>query len=142
MECYRAVVLSSNDPVIQDKISHLNVYEDMLFISDQAGGASGHVISCLCPRGETMVLGRLSEEDTLRIRSQYGDSISMYIDDFGTYKRYDDRYVLWVELNISPVSDKGRSSLPLLIGVSAFTGALTLAVIAIRLVIRLKRKNL
>ncbi len=142
MECYRAVVSGSDEPIAQEKISNLNAYDDMLFITTKGNGISGSVVSCLCPEGETVVLGRLSEDDINLIRREYGDNISMYIEDFGTYKRHDGSYRLWVELNISPDSYKGKSSLPLLIGVSAFTGVLTLVVILIRFVIKLRKKDM
>lgn len=142
MEYYRALVAESENSAAQDIISRLNAYDDMLFITGELGGFSNPQISCLCPNGETEVLGSLSDDDVSEIQRRFGENVSMYIEDFGTYKRPDGSCKLWVELDIKRNSDKGKNSLPLLIGVSAFTGALTVAVIVIRLIIKLRKKNL
>jgi hypothetical protein len=138
MDYIKAVVMQTDSPEIQKIISKLNAYDDLILVAKINGELE---VNLLTDCGDIVRLGCLSNEVLTQIEDNYSDDVDVDVVDFGVYKRDDGSVRLWVGLDVKELHGARKSKLPLIVGVGAVTGVLTIAVIAIKFITLYRRKS-
>ncbi len=141
MQYLKTRVIKTDSPEVQKILSGLNAYSDLLLLSGQIGNDTALEVNYLTPKGDVVKIGELPEEILVQIEDLYSDDVWIDIVDFGVHKRNDGTYRLWVGLELKEESKKGELNLPLIIGVGALTGLLTLLVVAVKVILHRKKSR-
>lgn len=141
MEHIKATVQLDDTPQVQSVLSQLNAYDDLLLLSGQIKSDAVIEVNYLTAEGDVISLGSLPDEALMQIEDLYGCDVRIDIADFGVYKRADGTLRLWVDLEAEREYKKGGFNLPLIIGVGAATGMLTLLVVAVKIILYRKKNR-
>lgn len=141
MQYLKTKVIKTDSSEVQKILSGLNAYSDLLLLSGQIGSNTALEVNYLTPKGDVVKIGELPEEILVQIEDLYSDDVWIDIADFGVHKRNDGTYRLWVGLELKEESKKGELNLPLIIGVGALTGLLTLLVVAVKVILHRKKSR-
>ncbi len=140
MDYIKATVINTDGPEIQQILSGLNLYDDLLLMSGQVNSETDMEVNYLTEQGDIIKLGNIPNEIITRIEDCTSNDVWVDIVDFGTYKKDDGTLKLWVGIEVKEEKKKPGIGIPLIIGVGAVTAALAMMVAVIKF-ITLYRKN-
>lgn len=135
MDYIKTVVNTSDKPEIQEIISNLNAYEDVLLLSGLNGKKTGFAVNYLAENGDTVKLGELPDDVLADLEDNYSDDVWVDILDFGVYKRSDGTFKLWTGLEVREAKKrKGIDWLAAAAAVSVVVSAAVLLAAAFKLI--------
>ncbi len=139
MDYIKVIVSGTDEPEVQEIISQLSTYDDLLLLSGRADGGDIDV-SVLTENGDTLKLGTIPYEALEPAERMYSGDIWVDLADYGVYKRDDGTCKLWVNLQVGEEKPKSFLNKSLIIGVGIVTGTLAVTAAVIKF-ITLYRKN-
>lgn len=110
MEYIKTLVKGTDSSEVQEILSNLSTYDDLLLLSGEVGVDTALKVSYLSESGKAIKLGEIPEEVIKRIENNSKGDVCVELEDFGVYKRDNGTNKLWVALNVKEEKKQSKIS--------------------------------